>query len=192
MFSRQEFRNNLLGCFEICLFMARGTQRFSGERQDALRSFAVPAFFVPIVLIVFALQSTGYPVALLLPIHALRIVATLGLFLGVVYVISRETKRTEHFFQFVTATNWLNIPVGLMILPVAGFLATGTYTMEQMESWAVFVEIAGAVLVAFAATHIFRIPWELGGFIGVLGLLIDDAGLKTASVLRDFLYSGAI
>lgn len=186
MFTKAEWKNNLLGCLEVFLFMPKGLERFSGEARDAFRSLIIPAVLLPLVLVTMVAMSPGFSPSLLISLHALRIVAALVLFLTVVYFFMRQYEREEHFFKFLNVSNWCNIPGVILVMPILVALMTGA-EMSAMESYAVFITLVGYVYSAFVLTHCFRLPWELGGFIAIVGLAIDDNLLHLTVYVRDLI-----
>lgn len=187
MYTKEALKRNLLGCFEIVLFMRQGITRFNTTKSAALRSFLIPLVLSPVLLMLMALESNGTPFMLMITIHIPRTMVSIAAFLLVTYALMRQFNRDKHFYQFVTATNWLTVPITLFILPVVVMLLAGTHTIAELESYAIFSVIFGYVLTAFVATHALRIPWELGGFVAIVGLCIDQTTLDIASLVRDSL-----
>lgn len=184
MFTKEEWKKNLLGCFEIVLFMPAGVQRFSKDRQDAIRSFLIPLIILPFTLMLFVLMSSGFSWSFILSLHFVRMVLTLLLFITAVYFLTKQFGRDRYFYQFLSAINWFNIPSLLLTLPILWGLMQGI-EMSYFESYAVFVTLLGYVFSAFIITHAFRIPWEMGGFIAIVGLAIDQNLLDLALYVRD-------
>ena len=52
MFSKEEIKRDLLGCFEIFLFMPKGIERFEADKERMIRSFIIPFALLPFVLMV--------------------------------------------------------------------------------------------------------------------------------------------
>lgn len=186
MFSREELKKNILGCFEIALFMRSGVERFSDSKQAALRSFAVPAFFIPMVVWVWILRADAEPVAAVVAIHFFRMILTMGVFMGIVYVFSRQYERQVHFFRFITVSNWSELIGAILVVPVLIALLSGA-DMALWENYAVFVQLFGYVYTGFIVTQVFRVPWELGGFVAVVALAVGqnllDLGLYVQNML---------
>lgn len=186
MFTREELKQNLIGCFEIALFMPAGVERYSPSKAAALRSFLVPALFIPLVAWVWILRSDAEPASFIVAVHLTRMVLTMAIFLGVVYLFARQYERHEHFFRFVTASNWHEVIGVILVLPVLFALLMGA-DIEPWENYAVFIQLFGYVYVGFIATHVLRIPWELGGFLAVVSLAVGqqllDWGLDVESIV---------
>ena len=186
MFTKEEWKYNLVGCMEILLFMPAGVDRFKSSRSAAIKSFIVPIVLLPILLAVMVAMSAGFSLGLLISLHLVRIVLSAVLFFAVVYFLSKQFERQEHFYKFVNVVNWSNIPGVLLILPILGALMMG-YDMAALESYAVFITIVGYIYSAFILTHCFRFPWEMGGFIAIVGLAIDQNLLDVTVYIRDLI-----
>ena len=186
LFTKAEWKLNLIGCMEILLFMPVGVDRFNSSRSAAVRSFLVPIALLPILLAVMVAMSEGFPLAILISLHMIRIILSAALFFVVVYFLSKQFERQEHFYKFVNVVNWSNIPGVLLTLPILVALLMG-YDVTALESYAVFITIVGYVYSAFILTHCFRFPWEMGGFIAIVGLAIDQNLLDVTVYIRDLL-----
>tara|TARA_R110002072_G_scaffold71113_3_gene170915 strand:- start:41 stop:610 length:570 start_codon:yes stop_codon:yes gene_type:complete len=184
MFTKQEWKQNLLGCLEIFLFMPNGVERFSNTRGDAIKSFIIPLALLPIVMAVMVAMSAGFSITTLLSLHLIRMIVTIALFLSVVYFLSKQFERNQYFHRFLIVSNWSNIPGMIMTLPILAALIFG-YDMAELESYAIFITIVGYVYSAFIITHCFRLPWEMGGFIAIVGLAIDQNLLDLTVYVRD-------
>ena len=185
MFSKDEIFRKLLGCFEVLLFMPRGVNRFEGSKEQAIKSFIVPIVLLPLMLIVMVALSPGYSWNLLIVIHLVRTVVTIALGLMAVYFLTVQFKRSEYFYKFLNVSNWFNVSNVALTFPIIGALLLG-YDMTIMESYAIFVTILSVVYMAFMVSHVFRLPWELGSFIAIVCLAIDQNIFGVALYVRDW------
>ena len=185
MFSRDEILRKLLGCFEVFLFMPRGVDRFGSSRKQALKSFFIPILLLPLVMLVMVGLSPGYSWNLLIAIHLIRTVATIALGLGAVYFLTAQFGRSECFYKFLNVSNWYSIPTVILTFPIITAFMFG-YDMSLMESYAVFITILGVVYMAFMVRYVFRLPWEIGGFIAIVCLAIDQNLFGVALYVRDW------
>lgn len=181
MFESGEIRQNLLGSLEIALFMRSGAKRFADNIGAVKKSFIIPALALPLTL---AMVLSAHPEALtgnitniLITIYSLRLVAYLGLFLGLVYVMAKKMDKLESFYRFVTANNWLMLPsVLLLAWPIIGMMI-GHYEWAQIQPLVILTTLYSCACTAFVITHIMRIPWELAGFAAISGLAIHQTSL---------------
>ncbi len=183
MFTKQELKTNLMGCLDIFLFMPSGIDRFSSAPRDAMRSLVIPLGLMPVILVVMAMMSQGVSLTLLISLNTLRIGLSFVLFLTAVYFLTKHFGREAYFYKFLNVSNWINIPGLILLLPIVIGLFMG-YEMKNMESYAVFISLVGYVYSAFVITHCFRLPWELGGFIAIIGLAIDDNSFKILEMVK--------
>lgn len=185
MFSREEILRKLFGCFEILLFMPRGIERFGPGKSAAVKSFLVPVYLLPFVFVSIIALSDGYSINLLVSIHSVRIIATLILGLLAIYFLALQFRREEFFYKFLNVSNWFNVPLAVFTLPILAAYILG-YNMHNLESYAVFITILGFVYTAFIISHAFRLPWELGGFMSIVILAIDQNLFSIALYIRDW------
>ncbi len=177
LFSKAEWKAGLLGCFEVSLFMREGMARFDDRPGSAIKSFLIPLILAPLLLSVLVGFSGGFSFTYLLTLHSARVAITSALFLAVVYYMTRHCGREAHFMRFVTVNNWMTIPSTLFLLPVVACLLMGL-DASVYETYALFITLAGYVYTAFIIAGCFRLPWEMGGFIAIMGLAIDQHGLE--------------
>ncbi len=189
MFTREEIKNNLIGCAEIVLFMPHGVERFADSKSAAMRSFLVTFLLLPVVIAVWVFRAGSTPVSLVVGLHLAQMILSTILFLTVVYFLSKQYERQEHFFRFITVSNWQGVPGIVLTLPILVALVLGA-DLTVWESYAIFVSILGYVYTGFVATHAFRLPWEMGGFIGVVSLAVSQESLKVVDYLQDYLTVG--
>ena len=170
-------KTNLLGTVELALLMPQGTDRFSNDRDTALRSFIVPALLFPASLIAVymspgAMADTSTNTIALL--YSLRLFASWVLFFGFVYWILREVGRMDHFYRFVTANNWLTVPATAIFIPVALMVVTGSHTMTDLYPFMLCLMGYTYFFTAFMAAHVLRVPLEFAGFLAFIAFAIDQ------------------
>ena len=184
MFSREELKQNLIGCFEIALFMPNGFERYDSSYSTAVRSFFVSVLLLPLVLWIWVLRSEVEPAAAVVLVHLVRMVMTAVIYLGLVYLLSRQYGRQEHFFKFVTVCNWCEVFGTLLALPVLIALLTGS-DMEAWKNYAIFIQLLSYVYTAFIATRVFKLPWEMGGFVAIISLAVMQNLLDFGLYVQD-------
>lgn len=181
----KQWKKNLLGALEIALLMPQARTRFGNTAEDAVKSFAVPLFLFPLALLSFytfpqpeLADDTANALSFL---YGLRLVFSWTLFLGAVYWISKEIDRKEHFYQFVTANNWVSLPATIAFAPIAWIVMSGQYTLNELSPIISVLIYYTYGMTAFVAAYTLRIPWELAGFIAMVAFMINDT---THNVLR--------
>jgi len=188
MFSKKDIRNNLLGSFEIALLMPRGFKRFSDSRAAAMNSFKLLFFFVPLVLAVKYFLAETQSVNTLL-FYTPEILFTYVAFLGFVYLFAKQYERLEHFYKFITISNWFNVITIVLVMPVLVMLVIGAYPVEVFTSYAVFITLVGYFYTAYILTQVLRIPWELGGFVAICGMCLDQTTMDFVAHLQTYFLS---
>lgn len=176
MLKKQELKENLLGCFEIILLMRSGIDRFKcTSRENAIKSFIIPVIFLPLVLTVLVVTSAeGYSIPFILSVHLIRIVAGLTIGLSIIYFVSKQYERHEHFYKFLVIVNWFSLFDIILVSPVLFYIFSGADATE-IEAYAVFITLLGYIYSAFIITHCFRMPWQMGGFVAIIGMAIDES-----------------
>ncbi len=187
MISSRELKSNLLGCFEIFLFMPRGVDRFYVTPAKAIKSFLIPLALLPfILLVVVGMTDDEFSPSVVVFLNVVRIALSVTFFLSAVYFLTKQFDRQQHFYRFILISNWLNINAMIMVSPILIGMAMGIDS-QSFEVYAVFGEIVGYVYSAFVITYCFRLPWELGGFIAIVGLAINENLFDLSNYLRDSL-----
>ena len=189
MFTREELKNNLIGCAEIALFMPNGVERYDSSKSAAIRSFLVTLILLPAVVAVWAYRAGSVPAGLVVGLHLAHFVLSALLFLTVVYFLSKQYNREEHFFRFITAVNWQGVTGVFLVFPVLAAVLFG-WDIEPWENYSIFVTLLSYVYTGFIVTYVFRIPWELGGFVAVIALAVDQNLLEVVKHLQDYLGPG--
>ena len=188
-FTKEEVKRNLLGSLEVALFMPEARSRFGTGAEEAIRSFLIPTLLLPItLLLVYTFPKPGLADAsanAIAILYSLRMVLTWGLFLGSVYWLAKNVNRREYFCQFVIAVNWLAIPATLAYVPAILLLASGAYSWQELYPFTVSLTLYGYAFTAFMAAYVLRVPWELAGFIAVIGLIVDDYTSDLISFVSD-------
>jgi hypothetical protein len=181
---KQTFKNALIGIFETFLMMPEAVNRFSSDRQDALKSFIFPLLLYPFVLWSFAeTNHTGDPAAFAL--HAVTSWGGMFLFYAVIYAIARGMKKLEYFWQFLTMANTVYILSFVLLLPIfltVFFHSTGTTFFQQY--W-IFYIIADMAFTAFVLTKSLRLNWPLGIFLASINLFFSDVGSQLVQLYLD-------
>ncbi len=171
---RHEIGRNLLGVFEIALFMPLARKRFGNTREEALRSFIVPLLLLPLTLISFYFLTKPEGAPLFGVLNSLRLAVIGAMFYGSVYWIAKTVGRKEYFYQFVIALNWLSVAATAIFLPLAWMMVTGTQTWAELAPFAGCLIAYICAFTCFMATYVLRITWELSGFIVFIGVALNN------------------
>ncbi len=181
----REIGQNLLGCFDAMLLMPSTGQRFSKDYASMIRSFYIPVMVFPLTILpsVFVPAVASEHWAVGLPFYSLKVWLSLGVFLAIMSYIVRETGRREHFYQFVTAYNWLALPSAMMFLPALWMAASGS--PKEAVALMTCMTFYCYGFTAFAAASVLRIPIELGISIVVLAVGVDHGATNIMSWIQN-------
>lgn len=180
---RHNFINHLLGTLEIALFMPGGAKRFGDSLSAMKRSFLIPLMILPLTLItVLAAHPAGSALdnstaQILMVIYSLRLFVYLGLFLAAVYLMAKGMDRLDGFRRFAIANNWLTIPAAILMLPLIVMFINGHYSWSEIYPLMVVITLYSYAYTGFMAAHVLRLPWEMAGFIMVVGMAINQTSL---------------
>lgn len=180
---QQSTKNHLMGCIDTLLFMPQAGRRFSGSYNYMLGSFVIPVLFFPLMLLTVILYPRPELVEqsqnMISLIYTLRFCLTLGVFLGFVYFLARKTDRTDHFFKFVTANNWLTIPSVALSLPITLMMTSADpLVAHQGYVLSYFLLVYTFAYTAFIAACTLRIPLELAAFVAIIGFHINTSSYE--------------
>ena len=177
-FAKEEIRLGLLGGLEAALLMRQAAGRFANDRDSALRSFIIPILLSTLTLAGIYMfpraELAHHSVNMIAILYSSRLVLSWVIYFACIYWLAREVGRKEYFWRFVAANNWLSIPATVIFAPVAWSLLRGTHSWDEMSAIMVMLTLYSYVFTAYAAALIFRVPWELGAFIALIGLLIHE------------------
>jgi hypothetical protein len=108
-----------------------------------------------------------------------------------VFFFCKKVNRLEFLYQYIIVQNWFEIALLALIAPIFILMGMGA-PLEQFESYAIFITLLSYVYSGFILTHALRIPWEMGGFIAVSFLFIDQTGFDVIEFVRDTFMHTAI
>lgn len=172
----------LTGTLEAALFMPGCARQFEGRVPAVWRSFLVPITIFPLTAALFISahpSGAGDPLfsGTLLGMYALRLLIYMGLFLGVMFVLSSRLQRGRDFLRFVQAHNWLDLPAFLFSLPLCFGYMMGAYEWADIYPMLVMTTLYGYASLAYASARIFGVPLDLGITIAAFSLVLNQASL---------------
>ncbi len=174
MFSKEEVKSNLLGCFETMLFMKGGTDRFMVSKSATLRSFYIPLLMFPFLVAIYLTKSTGVELPILIILLAIKVAAPLALYMLIVNQFCKKLDLEEHFYRFAIAYNWFEIPMLVLYLPIIFAAFYGGIDHPQIQSYTIFCLLVGYMFTGYIAYKTLNISWELGVLLGVVAMAVFD------------------
>lgn len=187
MFKYKEVKENIKGVLELFLFMSRGLDRFKDDKTSAIKSFIVPLFLMPTFLILAYYEGGHTSIVSLLILHISQIIVATAIFLSAIYFFAKHYKRMEHFYKFITVTNWMSFAVILFMIPVTYGLLSGIMTWEQVEPFCSVIVLIFCAINAFIITYLFKIPFELGVFLAIFNLMVGQETLSLTYLIKDII-----
>ncbi len=178
MFTKAEVKRNLIGALEVALFIPDARKRFGNTTGEAVRSFFVPLLLLPIGVFMIYLQpeflnlkkfANGFTI-----LYCFEAAISLCAFVFFVRWIAQKIGRLEHFNQFVIALNWLFVPSTLLLMPIFVMLLTGMHSWHELYPLSICAVVYTYSFMGYMAKCILRVPWEIGGFLAIVSLMIDS------------------
>lgn len=178
MFTKAEVKRNLVGALEVALFIPDARKRFGNTTGEAVRSFFVPLLLLPIGVMMMYLQpeflnlkkyANGFTI-----LYCFEAAISLCAFVFFVRWISMKIGRLEHFNQFVIALNWLAVPSMLLLSPIFVMLITGMHSWHELYPLSICAVVYTYSFIGYMAKCVLRVPWEIGGFLAIIAMMIDS------------------
>lgn len=175
-------RQYFLGAMEVNLFMRQGLARFPQDAHTMAWSFLVPLALMPITaLALYATQDqrpelSGISVAYMMALFLGKGAANTIIGLLVLYVFAKAYNRLERVCHVITLGNWAGLWPSLIFFPAVLALLSGWCSWEQLYPVSVVFSLYAYVLSAYILTRGLFIPWEMGGFLAIIGMAINETG----------------
>ena len=183
MLPRGEIWKNLLATLEIALFMRQGPARFGHSFDEMLRSWLIIFITMPVGFVCVAFMAPTNPVLADLPVTLncflffVQALVSTGLAFLVIWMFTRQYKKTEYFLTTITALNWIGVIPTLLYFPLVIGLVSGHLTWDETRVVTIFFAFYGLLYTAFTITHVMRIPWQMGGFLTIVAFAINETTL---------------
>ncbi len=175
-------KRNLLGCLETALFMPGGAGRFSESREGMIRSLIVPFLVLPVTAATFIAAhpdySAGGTAQIMAGIYVIRTIVYLAAFMGFSYMTAKYLDRMDCFYKMVAAHNWLLLPAALLTLPLTLGFISGHYTWNEIFPMVTLISVYFYAYLAFMSIKLLKIPVELGIFIGIAAMALNQSALS--------------
>ena len=174
----KEIRKCLTGAFDLCLFTGRGIRAFDGGWAQALRSFWIPALLLPLALAYNVahpeISLKGYPALQIVLTNFFLILLSMAAWFALVWVFADKLKAKDKLPVFIAAYNWVGLIMLFPMLPVMAGLVFEWGPEDQLERAMILIQVYAYSVTACIAYRAFSIPWQLAGFLAVVGLFVDD------------------
>ncbi len=182
-FSKTEIKTNLLATLEMALLMPQGPARFTNDISAMFRSFWLMIVVMPFTYYAISLLQPATPqiaelsYILVAFMFTMKILVATVLTLLLSYGFAKQYERMDHFCTAITALNWSGLINTLLFLPAVLMVGSGAYIWDDIYGYLVFLMLYGYVITGFILTYTMRIPWELGGFLAVCFMAINQTSI---------------
>lgn len=169
-----------MGALELALFMPQAVERFGSDFQSMLKSFLVPLAMMPLTYIGLYLSHHEQPEIAHLPysqvvvLFLIKAIVVMGLSFAIIYAFAKFYDKKDYFFRTITAGNWSGIIPTLLFLPILVSMWSGYHSWDEAYPIAVVFAVYTYVISAFLLTHCLKIPWEMGGFLAICLLAVNE------------------
>ena len=162
------------------LFMREGPERFGASWNEMLRSFWI--VLINMIISLYSLQFMaptepkleGLSLPLITSLYSGKTIIAVILGLLLTYAFAKYMKKMEYIFQYITSMNWAGLISTTLALPPLISVAAGFHTWLEIYPVLIVFALYGYAISAFIITRIFRVPWQLGGFLAICGMAIND------------------
>lgn len=178
-----EIKNAVIGCIDIALFMPRGVERFNDGWAPLLRSLIIPLALMPLTYVNLSYMQEAVPeladlsyttVALL---FAAKGLCTLAVTLGIMIIFAKTYDKMDYLLRTITISNWMSVFLTILYLPILVTVITTDHSWLDMYQFDILHAVYGYILIAFVLTHAMKIPWEMAGFLAIVGIAIQHTSL---------------
>lgn len=172
-----------MGCLEIALFMKQGVERFSDGWGPMWRSFVLPIALIPLSFIALSYMQVDTPeiadkdFASIAGLFFGKWIFTSALGLAILIAFAKAYDRMDNVLKTITVGNWVGAFLSILFLPILFSLLSGESSWADMYQFDILHSIYSYVVAAFVLTFTMKIPWELAGFLTILGLAINETSL---------------
>lgn len=165
----------------------RGVAVFDGGAGDARRSFLAALVLLPAFVVYMIMDrihdgpGPQAPVGLFVTVKLLQYVVSWTLFPVVMEGLAGLLNRKTHYFRWLAAYNWIQVPIMLAFLPVALMAGAGLLNAEGLALFNSLTFLVLAFYLGFLARHALHLPVLSAIGVVFLDLILGEA-IHTASL----------
>ncbi len=180
------------GALDLCLFIRGGEKAFRDTTFKAmLLSFLIPLIFLPYGIWGLSmthntelqdlsklegLKNFGFGEFIAISFAKAIIVTAFMLF--VMYMFAKFMDRTQYYYDFLAAGNWMTI-IGFFInLPMTLMVLSGGYEWMVIYMVATVTILYGLAISSYTITRVLNVPWELGAACAIFALAVREISNK--------------
>ncbi len=187
----------LRGAVEIMLFMPGAEKAFRGTNfQSMLRSFLIPLCLIPYGIWGITLTHgtelselskldglNDIPLLTFIVITIAKAILITILLITAMYYFAKLMERTEYFYDYISAGNWIIIPGMVPSLVITGVILTQGQDWMGIYMLATLNILYGLAVSTFLITRTLNIPWELAGACAIFDLGINETANKAVNLI---------
>jgi len=158
----REVANVILGLWKIALIDKKCFNFFSGTEEGFWRSFQAAAVIAPLHLIyewgLYINSENTSPFLRVFTIEILEYVILWVLYPLVMIYISKALKREEKYFIYMTAYNWFQMGIGLILMPIVILSVFGKINLQASNILETIIFLSYIFYSIFIAREALKIP----------------------------------
>lgn len=177
----QEIRTALLGALILARGDARGLANFDASLGGFWRSYRAAAISYPLYLALILWHSgAAWRVAV---VGTIGVVVSWTAFPLVMLSVCRRLDRDDHFFGFMTAYNWCQVPQIVLFSAITAIEAVGI-----VGAGAAVIELAAAAAVFVYEWFVARVALDVSVPVAVIVVVVDVALAAMIQLIDESLY----
>ena len=164
----------LVGAVEFGCFLKQATNRYTNSKSDAIFSFwVVGASLVFDILFLLSIQENNeslkdWGIDQIIIFDTIRVTFVLSMNLLFTYTLCKIHRKTENFWKFLTAYNWLSSFFIILYSPLLIMLALGIHTTADMANLLVLTWIYSYSVIAFLIRHTLQISMPMAVYLAFI------------------------
>ncbi len=182
-FKQGEIKTNLLATLEMALLMPQGPARFTNDMGAMFRSFWLVVLVMPFTYYAISLMQPATPQIAELSFMLVAFMFTVKIAIATVltilisYGFAKHYERLEFFCATISALNWSGLINTVLFLPAVLMVGFGNFVWDDVYGYLVFLMLYGYLVTGFILTYTMRIPWELGGFLAICFMAVNQTSI---------------
>ncbi|MBK6895561.1 MAG: hypothetical protein IPH06_03085 [Alphaproteobacteria bacterium] len=179
-FPADEFRRCLIGTMENACFLKQGAERFTNSVEEAMRSFWLLLFSMPLnfsAVLFLSRESEKLKDAetlLLIEQEATRLVFVNIFFILAVYMLCKIHNRLEFFPRYLAGLNWLQVIPILFETPIHLMVWSGLHTLDEVILLEMFFMIYVLLMTGYFIRNSLKISIPMAAWLVFMMYIVED------------------
>lgn len=173
-------RDKIIGGFKLMLLFRSGVNKFTGTREEALRSIAVPflvyaaSYAVPGDIYPPKGMETGYSGSQIIGTMVAHFILSFILGTLLVAFLAYLLERKDRFWLYFSASNWTTVPIFIVTFPLYWMAIKGIVPRAPMDRVFAIMSLYTYCVSGCIAYGALRINWMLAGAIAVAIMFVQQ------------------